>query len=88
MGYVAVNTLQDNIRSGLDSLKIGEISEPLPNQIGYNIFKLTDRKPERVYALEEIRNELPQAVEEIKLRERYDAWMKTLRAKAHLEIRS
>jgi len=87
VGYVAVNTLQDNIRSGLDSLKIGEISEPLPNQIGYNIFKLTDRKPERAYTLEEIRAELPQAVEEIKLRERYDAWMKTLRAKAHLEIR-
>lgn len=87
VGYVAVSTLQDNIRLGLDSLKVGEISEPLANQIGYNVFKLTDRKPERPYTIEEIRNELPQAVEEIKLRERYDAWMKTLRAKAHLEIR-
>jgi peptidyl-prolyl cis-trans isomerase SurA len=87
VGYVPANSLRENIRDGLDSLKIGDISEPLANQVGYNIFKLTDRKPERAYTLDEVRAELPQAVEQIEQRDRYDAWVKTLRAKAHLDIR-
>ena len=87
IGFVATSGLQENIRKGLDSLETGEVSEPLANAVGYNIFKVTDRKPERAYTLDEIRKELPQAVGEIKQRERYDAWVKTLRAKAHVEIR-
>ena len=88
IGFVATAGLQENIRRGLDSLETGQISDPLANAIGYNIFKVTDRKPERPYTLDEIRSELPQAVGEIKQRERYDAWVKTLRSKAHVEIRS
>jgi peptidyl-prolyl cis-trans isomerase SurA len=88
IGYVAPSGLQENIRKGLDSLETGEISEPLVNAVGYNIFKVTDRKAERPYTLDEIRKELPQAVSEIKQRERYDAWVKALRDKAHIEIRS
>ena len=88
IGFVATAGLQENIRKGLDSLETGQVSEPLANAIGYNIFKVTDRKPERAYTLDEIRKELPQAVGEIKQRERYDAFVKTLRAKAHVEIRS
>jgi peptidyl-prolyl cis-trans isomerase SurA len=87
IGFVATAGLQENIRKGLDSLETGQISEPLANAVGYNIFKVTDRKPERPYTMDEIRKELPQAVGEIKQKERYDAWVKTLRAKAHVEIR-
>jgi peptidyl-prolyl cis-trans isomerase SurA len=88
IGFVSLATLQPSIREGLDTLETGEVSQPLPNQVGYNIFKLTDRKPERPYTLDEIKKDLPQAVGEIKQRERYDAWVKTLRSKAHIEIRT
>jgi len=88
IGYVATGGLQENIHKGLDSLETGQVSEPLVNAVGYNIFKVTDRKPERPYTLDEIRKQLPEAVGEIKQRERYDAWVKTLRDKAHIEIRS
>ena len=87
VGYVALGGLSENIRRGLDTLETGQISEPLANPVGYNIFKITDRKPERRYTLDEIKKELPSAVEEIKQRERYDAWVKTLRSKAHIEIK-
>ncbi|MBI1798210.1 MAG: peptidylprolyl isomerase [Candidatus Eisenbacteria bacterium] len=88
VGFVSVASLQDNIRAGVDTLETGQVSEPLVNQVGYNLFKLTDRKPARPYTLEEIRKDLPQAVEDLKQRERYDAWVTSLRAKAHVEIRS
>ena len=59
----------------------------LQNQIGFNIFKLLERRPERPYTYEEIKEELPDAVAEIKMRDRYEEWVKGLRAKAHVEIR-
>jgi len=87
IGFVPVSSLQNNIRAGLDTLEAGEISPVLQNAVGFNIFKLTDRKPERPYQLEEIRNELPDFVTRIKFSERFEDWMKGLRTKAHIEIK-
>ncbi len=88
IGFISTASLQPQIRAGLDSIKIGGVSEVLVNAAGFNIFKVTDRKPEREYQLEEIRQELPEAVADLKQRERYDEWMKTLRSKSHIEIRN
>jgi peptidyl-prolyl cis-trans isomerase SurA len=87
LGYVPMSAFQPNIRGALDSLKVGEVSRVLENPVGFNIFKVNDRKPERPYQLEEVREQLPTAVGEIKDRERWEAWVKSLRTKAHIEIR-
>jgi len=87
IGFVSLGTLQPAIRAGLDTLEVGQISDVLQNQIGFNIFKLLERRPERPYTYEEIKEELPDAVAEIKMRDRYEEWVKGLRAKAHVEIR-
>ena len=86
IGFVSLGSLQPQIRSGLDTLEIGQVSAVLKNSVGYNIFKLVDRKPERAYTYDEVKDELPAAVTEIKFRERYDDWVKGLRAKAHVEV--
>lgn len=86
IGFLPMSSLQPNIRAGLDSIQVGGVSEVLINQAGYNIFKVTERKAEREYALEEIKNELPGAVSEIQFREKLDEWVKGLRAKAHIQI--
>jgi len=87
VGFVSLGTLTPAIRAGLDSLEIGEVSEVLTNPVGFNIFKVRDRKPERAYTLEEIRDELPEVVGQLRFRDRYDEWVKGLRAKAHVEVR-
>jgi peptidyl-prolyl cis-trans isomerase SurA len=87
IGYLSLGTLQPAIRAGLDSLAVGEVSEPLVNPAGFNIFKVTDRKPEREYTLEEVKEQLPEAVAQMQFRDKYDEWVKGLRAKAHIEIR-
>jgi parvulin-like peptidyl-prolyl isomerase len=80
--------VQPQIRAGLHDVAIGGISEVLPNQAGYNIFKVIDKRAERTYTLQEIKDDLPQVVSQIRSRERYDAWVKSLRDKSHIEIRS
>ena len=87
VGFVSLGALQPNIRAGLDTLEVGQVSDVLTNAQGFNIFKVTDRHPEREYTLEEIKKELPDAVSQVQFRERYDTWLKTLRTKANIEYR-
>ncbi len=87
VGFLSLAQLQPNIRAGLESLAPGAVSEVLPNQQGFNIFKVTDRKPERTYEVAEIREELPEAVAQMQFREKYEAWVKSLRSKAQIEYR-
>ena len=88
VGFVSMSSLQPQIRAGLDTLEMGQVSDVLVNQAGFNIFKVNDRKPEREYTLDEIRGELPEVVAQMKQRDRYDQWVKELRTKAHIEIRN
>jgi len=87
IGFVSLSSLLPQIKAGLDTLELNQVSEVLENQAGFNIFKLTDRKPERPYQLDEIKDQLSDAVTQIKFKERYDEWVKGLRARAHIEIR-
>jgi len=87
LGFLSMASLSPPIRAGLDTLEVGEFSEVLPNQAGYNIFKLVDRRPEHAYTLEEIRDELPDAVAQLRFKDKYDDWIKGLRGKAHIEYR-
>lgn len=87
VGFVSLGNLQQQIREGLDSLEVGQVSDVLVNQSGFNVFKVLDRKPEREYTLEEIREELPEAVGQIQFREKYTAWVKGLRAKAQIDVK-
>jgi len=87
LGFIVATALQPDIRAGLDSLKVGQLSDVLTNQLGFNIFKLLDKHPERPYQLDEIKDELPKAVAEIQAREKYEAWVVTLRNKAQIEYR-
>ena len=87
VGFLSLAALQPNIRAGLEDLKIGEVSEVLPNPQGFNVFKLADKKPERQYEVAEIKNELPDAVADAQFKEKYDVWLRALRAKAQIEYR-
>jgi len=88
VGPVSVAVLQPHIREGLENLPVGAISEVLVNQMGFNVFRIIDRTAEREYQLDEIRDELPNAVSQMKFRDRYEDWVKGLRTKAHIEIRT
>ncbi len=87
VGFLGLGQMQPNIREGLQNLKPGEVSEVLTNAQGFNIFKVVDRKPEREFGLDEIKDELPEAVAQAQMREKYDAWLRSLRAKAQIEYR-
>ena len=86
IGFLPMTTLQPAIRAGLDSVRVGGVSEVLINAAGFNVFRVTERKADRAYALEEIKAELPGVVSEMLFREKLEEWVKGLRTKAHIQI--
>ena len=87
IGFISLGTLMPAIRAGLDSLEVGQVSEPLENQAGFNIFRVNERKAERPFELDEIKDQLPEYVAQLRFKDRYAEWVKGLRAKAVVEIR-
>jgi parvulin-like peptidyl-prolyl isomerase len=82
-----MNVFTPDFKAALDTLELGEVSEPLLNAQGYNLFKVLDRSPERTYQLAEVKDDLPDMVRQAKLKEQYDVYVADLRKKAHIEYR-
>jgi peptidyl-prolyl cis-trans isomerase SurA len=87
LGFVPASAFSPDFRAALDPLAIGEVTRPLKNPQGFHIFKMLDRRPERPYELEEVRQQLPDMVRQMKLKKQYDTWVAGLRAKARIEYR-
>jgi peptidyl-prolyl cis-trans isomerase SurA len=87
LGFVPLTAFTQELRVAIDTLGVGSISHPVRTPQGYNIFKLLDRRPERPYEFAEIREEAPDLVRQLKLRQQYEGLVAGLRAKARIEIR-
>ena len=87
VGWMSYSKLNLPVRTAIDTTEIGHLSAIVQGPSGYSFFKVSDKKPEHEYQLDEIKAELPQAVAQLQFQERYKDWVKTLRAKAHVEVR-
>jgi peptidyl-prolyl cis-trans isomerase SurA len=87
LGFVSADQFTAEIRSVLDTLSIGTVSPPLTSPQGFVLFKMLDKQASRPYELSEIKEDLPELVRRIKLKDQYDTWVAGLRRKSHIEYR-
>ena len=87
LGFLPLSAFPQEFRDGLSALSVGQVSRPLLGPQGYNIFKMLDRHPERAYTFDEVKEQLPDLVRQIKLKKQYDTWVASLRSKAHVEYK-
>jgi peptidyl-prolyl cis-trans isomerase SurA len=88
MGEVPVPSLPPTFQEPLAGLGPGEVSVPLKGDVGYYIFKLIGRTPERDYTFDEVKVELKQLVLNQKLRDAYDRWLDRIRKNVNIEIKN
>jgi peptidyl-prolyl cis-trans isomerase SurA len=87
LGFLPMNVFTADFRTALDTLEIGQVTQPLLNPQGYHLFKVNDRQAERTYQVAEIKDDLPEMVRQAKLKDQYDVYVADLRKKAHIEYR-
>ncbi|MDX9669337.1 MULTISPECIES: peptidylprolyl isomerase [unclassified Pseudomonas] len=61
-GLQPLQQLVPQVRSAVARLKVGAVSEPLQSAAGFHVIKLTEQQPARTATLDELRDQLTQAL--------------------------
>lgn len=87
LGDVPVAQMPPALREITDALPLGGVSQVMQDDDMFYLFTVTGRTPEAAYSFDEVKGELKDMARQEKLGGIYDAWVKTLRAKTHVDVK-
>jgi PPIC-type PPIASE domain len=85
IGPINVSELASGIRSALERLQPGEITDPIRSTRGYQIFQLETRTEAKPRPFDEVRDEILQHIGEERLDGETVKYLQQLRAQAYLD---
>lgn len=86
LGYVTKGTIIPEIEEVVFALEVEELSEVVKTDFGFHILKITEKKPETVKALEEVKEDIIQTLLPAKQKEAFDTLLEELKGKIEIEI--
>ncbi len=91
-GHLGIFEVQNMVipqfKKVVQTMKIGEISEPFKTDFGYHIVKLNDRQAARKLSLKTDWDRIQQMALNHKMQTEYESWIKELKKTVPIEIRS
>ena len=88
LGTFALTDLSEQFQTVLADADPGDVTEPLMTQAGWYIFQVLDRIPGHMYNYEELKEQLRQLVENIKMQEALEDYVQDLRTRFFVDIKS
>ncbi len=88
LGTFKKGDMQPDLEAAILSLKPGEISSLVSTTIGYHIIKLESRSAGTAKPFESVKGEIEEILYRKKSEERFSHWVKELRGKATIEVKS
>jgi peptidyl-prolyl cis-trans isomerase SurA len=88
MGTFKKGDMQSELENAILGLKAGEISELVYTPLGLHIIKLEERRKGKLKPLDSVKNDIQEQLYKKKSEERFARWLKELRSKASIEIKS
>ncbi|MFM7760777.1 MAG: peptidylprolyl isomerase [Burkholderiaceae bacterium] len=86
LGWIYPGDTVPEFERAMNSLKPGEVSQPIESPFGYHLIEVLERKTEEL-SRERQRLVARQALREQKLEEVYEDWLRQLRDRAYVEYR-
>jgi peptidyl-prolyl cis-trans isomerase SurA len=87
LGYFKKQELVREVEEVGFKLKPGEISDLVKSSAGFHILKVLDRKGGEPRPFAEVRNRIREEAMQEESEKKFNAWIKDLKSKAHIEIR-
>ena len=87
IGSFVQESLSPVIKTAIKGVPVGGVTEVVPMDIGYYIFKVVGKAPERDYTFDEIKDRLRQLVIQEKSQNEYDSWVAELRKKTFVDVK-
>lgn len=85
LGWITPDKVPPAFKSVL-SLKAGEVSQPLKSDHGWHLVLVTDVKPQRQMAFDEVAERVRKNARQVKEQTVQDFWLQKLRAAARIEV--
>lgn len=86
LGWITPGMMVAEFEQTMDSLKPGELSEPVKSRFGWHLIQVLDRR--QVDDTDTFnRNQIRQQVFQRKVEDAYEIWLQRLRSEAYVEIR-
>ena len=86
LGWIYPGDTVPEFEKTMESLKPGEISEPVQTQFGWHLIQVLERRTEDM-SRERVRQAARMALRERKIDEAYQEWLRQLRDRAFVELR-
>jgi len=87
VGSYAIEGLAPAVRGAIKGVAVGAITEVVPMEIAYHIFKVIGKSTEREYTFDEIKDQLRQLVITEKAQNKYEEWLGGLKKKTYIEVK-
>lgn len=87
IGMVNLEDLRPEMKSKVEELRLGGVSDIVEVESGFYIFKLTGKSENKDPVLKDYKNEIYQRLFEEKFRVQFKEWLEKLRKKAYVEIK-
>ncbi len=84
--YLSKGTIIPEIEDVVFALELEKLSEIIKTDFGFHILKITDKKPETVKTLEEVKEDIIEILLPTKHREAFENLLEELKGKAEIEI--
>jgi len=86
IGFFELTQLSDEIRKAIEKIKVGEFTEILDTDQGYQIFFVKEIASTQGTPLEEVSSEIEEKLYSNKVEDSFQAWLKNIRKRAHIKI--
>jgi peptidyl-prolyl cis-trans isomerase SurA len=87
LGWYPVDQLTPQFRTVVDTMSVGNISEPIKTNSGYHLLKVVDRVMQRHINLEDDWDALEDLTRQKKVSDKLEAWLNKLREEIYVDIR-
>lgn len=87
LGFVRLGDILPQIQRIIESVPIGQYSEPVASPMGMHIIRVDERKPPQFRPYEEVKEDLRNVVFQLKSEQAYLEWIKDLRDRSYIEVR-
>lgn len=86
LGYLTRGTIIPEIEEVVFALVLEELSEVIKTDFGFHILKITEKKPETIKALEEVKEDIIQTLLPDKQKVAFENLLEELKSKSEIEI--
>ena len=86
LGYLARGTIIPEIEEVVFALELEELSEVIKTDFGFHILKITEKKPETIKALEEVKEDIIQILLPDKQKVAFENLLEELKSRSEIEI--